>query len=338
MEAAPSAAIAVPRVSSSGSPVISATALMCPVFSAIRAITTGRATRIADHSNCGAWKDGRPIQSASATPERSSRQWSTASGPPTAEWIFPKTRSKSAEIAYPKISPRKIAMRDQNPRRHTTARPVNSMVSSAVHWSCGQYVDAVTGARLKPISITTAPVTTGGIAVWMIRAPKRCTASPATNRAAPTTNTAPVTTALSPPDARIAAATPTNDSEQPRYEGTRPRVASRKTIVAMPDIMMARLGSRPMSTGATKLAPNIATTCWAPSPAVRGHDSRSSGRTTAPGAGVRPSPCRVQRTPRPMCPTTSVESIDQASWAHRSSEPPQGQRYITAGYQRLRPD
>ncbi|CAM5668941.1 hypothetical protein SANTM175S_05661 [Streptomyces antimycoticus] len=71
-------------------------------------------------------------------------------------------------------------------------------------------------------------------------------------------------------------------------------------MVATPDIMIARLGSSPISTGATKLAPNMATTCCAPSPAVLGHDSRSSGLTTAPGAGVRPSPCRVQRTPRPM--------------------------------------
>ncbi|CAM5227270.1 hypothetical protein SXANM310S_07449 [Streptomyces xanthochromogenes] len=119
-------------------------------------------------------------------------------------------------MPYPKISPRKIAMRDQKPRRHTTARPVNSITISAVHWSCGQYVAAVTGARLKPISMTTAPVTMGGIAAWMIRAPNRCTARPAKNSTTPTTNTAPVTVALVPPVARIAAATPTKDSEQPR--------------------------------------------------------------------------------------------------------------------------
>ena len=82
-------------------------------------------------------------------------------------------------------------MREKNPRRHTTAIPVKSMTSSAVHWSCGQYVDAVTGARLKPMSMTTAPVTTGGIAAWMIRAPKRCTARPARKSATPTTKTAP---------------------------------------------------------------------------------------------------------------------------------------------------
>lgn len=77
-------------------------------------------------------------------------------------------------------------------------------------------MDAVTGARLKPISMTTAPVTIGGIAAWMIRAPKRCTASPTRNSATPTTKTAPVTVALVPPCARITAATPTKESEQPR--------------------------------------------------------------------------------------------------------------------------
>ncbi len=208
--------MAVPSLSSSGSPVISPTAFTWPAFSATSAITTGRATRIADHSKAGAWKDGSPIQSAWPTAERSRRQWSTASAPPAGEWILPKTRSSTQESRYPKTSPRKIAIRERKPRRQTTASPVKSITSSAVHWSCGQYVDAVTGARLNPISITTAPVTTGGIAAWMIRAPNRCTARPTRNSAAPTTSTAPVTVALSPPLARMVAATPTKESEHPR--------------------------------------------------------------------------------------------------------------------------
>ncbi len=97
--AAPSAPIAVPSLSSSGSPVISPTAFTWPAFSAIRAITTGRATRIADHRNSGACSEGSPIQSASATAERSNRQWSTASAPPAGEWIIPKRRSRSQETA-----------------------------------------------------------------------------------------------------------------------------------------------------------------------------------------------------------------------------------------------
>src|SRR4051794_34006463 len=65
-------------------------------------------------------------------------------------------------------------------------------------------------------------------------------------------------------------------------------------IVAMPDIMIARLGSSPITTGNTKVAPNIATTCCAPMPTVRPQESRSSGATTSPGGGVLPSPCNVQ--------------------------------------------
>jgi hypothetical protein len=77
-------------------------------------------------------------------------------------------------------------------------------------------VEAVTGARLKPISMTTAPVTIGGIAAWMIRAPKRCTASPTRNSAKPTTRTAPVTVALVPPAALMAMTAPTKEALVPR--------------------------------------------------------------------------------------------------------------------------
>ncbi len=68
-----------------------------------------------------------------------------------------------------------------------------------------------------------------------------------------------------------------------------PCTMSRKAIVAMPLIMIASCGLSPMISGKTKVAPNIATTCWAPSPAVRPHESRSSGATEAPGGGVFPS-------------------------------------------------
>ena len=59
--------------------------------------------------------------------------------------------------------------------------------------------------------------------------------------------------------------------------------------MATPLIKIASCGLSPITIGKTKVAPNIATTCWAPRPTVRGHDSRSSARTTAPGGGVLPS-------------------------------------------------
>ena len=54
----------------------------------------------------------------------------------------------------------------------------------------------------------------------------------------------------------------------------------------IPENRIARLGSSPITTGNTKVAPNMATTCWAPSPTVLPHGSRSSGATGSPGAGV----------------------------------------------------
>ncbi|GAM44761.1 hypothetical protein NSK11_contig00010-0068 [Nocardia seriolae] len=75
----------------------------------------------------------------------------------------------------------------------------------------------------------------------------------------------------------------------------------------------------------------MATTCCAPNPKVRGHDNRSSGRTTAPGAGVRPSPCTVQRTPKPINRPLSPEGpkpiaailirANPQLWRHTSRRP-----------------
>ena len=49
-------------------------------------------------------------------------------------------------------------------------------------------------------------------------------------------------------------------------------------------------GGNPVMSGTRKVAPNIATTCWAPIPIVRGHVSRSPGATTWPGGRDLPSP------------------------------------------------
>lgn len=98
IDATPSAEMAVPSLSSSGSPVISPTALTCPAFSATSAMTTGRATRIADHWNVGPWNVGSPTQSAFPTAERSRRQWSVTLPLASIEWMRPKIRSKTQEI------------------------------------------------------------------------------------------------------------------------------------------------------------------------------------------------------------------------------------------------
>lgn len=55
------------------------------------------------------------------------------------------------------------------------------------------------------------------------------------------------------------------------------------------------VAGKPVRIGTRNVAPNIATTCWRPSPIVAGQASRSSGRTMSPSAIARPSsPCSFQ--------------------------------------------
>src|SRR4051794_4867192 len=69
---------------------------------------------------------------------------------------------------------------------------------------------------------------------------------------------------------------------------------SRKNSVPRPEKNSVVAGGKPVIRGTVKVDPNIATTCWAPMPTVRPQPRRSSGRTTAPGAMVLPSPWTVQ--------------------------------------------
>jgi hypothetical protein len=55
-----------------------------------------------------------------------------------------------------------------------------------------------------------------------------------------------------------------NAKLEPRYDGTLPPVIRKNTSVPTPDISTATLGSKPISSGASTVAPNIATTCCAP--------------------------------------------------------------------------
>ena len=79
-------------------------------------------------------------------------------------------------------------------------------------------------------------------------------------------------------------------NEEPRYEGRRPAVIRKNSRVPIAVKKSVVDGGKPVNNGTRKVAPNIATTCWAPIPAVRGHDSRSPGRTTSPGLMDVPLP------------------------------------------------
>src|SRR3954470_19918844 len=59
----------------------------------------------------------------------------------------------------------------------------------------------------------------------------------------------------------------------------------RNRIVEIHENLIGGLGSNPMTMGKTKVAPNIATTCWAPTPTVLPHGSRWLAATGSPGAG-----------------------------------------------------
>src|SRR5690606_12748027 len=66
---------------------------------------------------------------------------------------------------------------------------------------------------------------------------------------------------------------------------------SRNSRVPKPEKNRVVVGGIPVRSGTRKVAPNMATTCWAPKPIVRGQESRSSGRTIASGLTLAPSPC-----------------------------------------------
>ena len=85
----------------------------------------------------------------------------------------------------------------------------------------------------------------------------------------------------------------------------------------MPENRIVVAGGNPVSTGTRKVAPNMATTCCIPIPAVRPHDSRSSGRTTAPGVTVLPSPCSSQSRSAIASPLLVDPPGRQAERIHR---------------------
>jgi hypothetical protein len=72
----------------------------------------------------------------------------------------------------PKISARKVAIRHQKPRMATAATIVK-IITVATPGPCSQYTPATTWARLKPISMTTAPLATWGNTVRTARPPTK---------------------------------------------------------------------------------------------------------------------------------------------------------------------
>ncbi len=128
--ARPSAAIARPITGSRSVPVISATALTWPAFSAISAITAGSTSRMKANLKSGRCQPatslpsapvvvcgGNPNHEAAFTPDQSTRSWLVACvAPPSTDVIGPAVRSSSQDSRYPKTRPTKIAIRLMKPR------------------------------------------------------------------------------------------------------------------------------------------------------------------------------------------------------------------------------
>src|SRR5690625_3660346 len=268
--AKPSAPRARPIYGSRSSPVISATARTCPTFSAIRAMTPGITNNTKVRETLGGCTAGTPSASvplgspnhgASANPVKSTRLATSTAPSSVSVAIPPIDLSKIQDRRKPKISPRKTEMRPQKPGKRTAPITMNTATANPTHWSCGQYSPATTGARLNPISITTPPVTAGGRAALRGLTPTKWTITPTTNNTKPAIMIAPVTSAESPPWARMAPTPATKAAEVPKYEGTAFLTINKNKIVEIPENRIAKLGSKPITTGKTKVAPNMATTC-----------------------------------------------------------------------------
>src|SRR5688572_6607427 len=86
-------------------------------------------------------------------------------------------------------------------------------------------------------------------------------------------------------------------------------------MVQKPENRMARLGSSPITRGKTKVAPNMATTCWAPRPIVLPHGRRCIGSTACPGAGSTTSHLNIDMR-RPPDSTGWLPEKPQTSAVH----------------------
>ena len=74
------------------------------------------------------------------------------------------------------------------------------------------------------------------------------------------------------------------DGDKGRYNGKGVENAVKNSVVD---------GSKPVRIGTRNVAPNMATTCCAPMPMVRGQVRRSFGSTISPGLSVFPFPWSV---------------------------------------------
>ncbi len=93
----PSAKIARPMTGSRSRLVMAATALTCPAFSAMSAMTAGSTSRLKLTEKLGAVNDGRPIQSAAPTEAKLMRSCVLTTPAPSGLVIGPDTTSSTID-------------------------------------------------------------------------------------------------------------------------------------------------------------------------------------------------------------------------------------------------
>ncbi|GFN29277.1 hypothetical protein ADE_49750 [Achromobacter denitrificans] len=138
------------------------TAFTWPRFSATRMIATGTIRPMASALKTGAAKCGRPNQAAAETAAKSM-------GLP-----MPRPLAKMPYTTQARIMPTRISRRCTMPLVNTAMPPTQRMVTIAMTLSkpdAPMAPLAAMGARFRPITATTAPVTTGGISVSIQFAP-----------------------------------------------------------------------------------------------------------------------------------------------------------------------
>ena len=99
------------------------------------------------------------------------------------------------------------------PRPATVATRIDSMVTAATR-GCAEKFVAATGARLKPISATMAPVTAGGITASSAARPAFFTMTPTRTSTMPAVMTTPDCAAM--PCACVAVSGAMNAKDEPR--------------------------------------------------------------------------------------------------------------------------
>ena len=192
MVAKPSAINARPMYGFISCPVMPCTARRCPRFSATKIKATGAITEIADIVNVGEAKWGKPNHAALATLVKS-----TAAAPcsPTPQ---PKPLVNTAYKTVAKITPTKINKRRIKPVPITAVNAITSTVISIYHALAllPFAPSTATPAKFKPITATTAPVTTGGMRVSIQFVPTNCTNKPIRKYTKPQTIIAPSATPM----------------------------------------------------------------------------------------------------------------------------------------------